>query len=258
MVIGVALVGGEAEVGEALQRAEIVRRQAVRVHTPIQHGAHRHQVDIRSRAARQLQIPALISDVGDLQQARPRQSLRHCKAVAIGVWLPIVLAVHGRWTDCLVGDIQRVDIPGQHRDTIDIGAKAARDHSRRNIESIGELAGMVVIPAPASAKNGVAFAGDVVGDTKARLPEESPRGEPSQGNRRVAFIPVKAAVLQGRATGTVLRVIEDRVSESQPVYPRLEMGGAQPEFHGQPARNFPGILNKPFVGIVGNVVDAIE
>src|SRR5450432_2679056 len=117
---------------------------------------------------------------------------------------------------------------------------------------------MVIVPAPSAAKHGLTLSGEIVCNAKPRLIEKGPGGESAQGNRRVALVPLKTAELKRRATGAELRKIKDRISEAYAVYPRLEMGGAQAEFEGQPAGDLPGILNKTFHGIVGDVVDAIE
>src|SRR6266498_3497231 len=98
---------------------------------------------------------------------------------------------------------------------------------------------MVVIASPAAAQDRLALAADIVRQPDARLIKERPRREAAERHRRVALVPQEAAVLQRRASGAVLRIIENRVSESDAVYPGLEMRGAQAEFDGQLAGDFP-------------------
>ena len=56
----------------------------------------------------------------------------------------------------------------------------------------------------------------------------------------------------------VLRRNEDRVPESLVVGPRREMRHPQTEFQRQFWSDFPGILDKALIGVVRDVVDAIE
>src|SRR5437879_8918362 len=103
---------------------------------------------------------------------------------------------------------------------------------------------MVIVPAPAAAKNRLAQSGDIERKAKTRLPEKSPAWETAQRDGWIALVPNKTAILQRCATGAVLRVVENRIAEAHAIDPRLEMGGAQSVLQRQPARNLPGILSK--------------
>ena len=70
-------------------------------------------------------------------------------------------------------------------------------------------------------------------------------------------MPLEPAILRGRQR-IVIRGVENRVTEAKTVVPRLEMGEAEAQFKRQARRNLPGILHESLVGVVGDVVDAVE
>ena len=224
----------------------------------LQHCSYRNQVDIRSGSPVIAKIVARVAHIGHFEKARPRHSPRHREAVAVRIRLPVVLAVHRRRAGCLVGDIQGIEILRQNRNAVDVGAETAAHHARGNVQPVGELAGVVVIPAPAAAKNGLAAAGEVVSHAKTRLPEERPSREPAERNIRITLVPFEPAVLERGARRAVLRVVEDRVAVAEPVHPGLEVGSAKAEFQREAAADLPGILNEALVRGVGDVVDAVE
>src|ERR1700730_12930629 len=117
---------------------------------------------------------------------------------------------------------------------------------------------MVVIPAPAAAKNRLALSGEVVGEAKTRLPEKRPGRETAQRGRWIALVPNKTAVLQRRATGAVLRIVKNRIAVAQAIDPRLDVGRAHSQLQCQSARNLPGILDKKLILLVSDVVNPVE
>ena len=58
--------------------------------------------------------------------------------------------------------------------------------------------------------------------------------------------------------GIVLRGIKDGVAVSLIIRPRREVGHAKAEFQRQFRVDLPGILNKAFIGVVRNIIDAVK
>ena len=204
-----------------------------------QHGADRNQVDVRCRRRRAVrQVAAAIADVGDFEQARPRRALRHREAVAVGVRLLVVLAVDRRRRQRCAGEVERIELACASSGTpVDwLPDRRDRLHARRHIQSVGELAGVVVVAAPTAAKHGLAGADEIVGQRQSA----AGRTKRGSGIRRSARSD-RACATRSRSSGSAcklelyLRVIEDRVTVSQAVDPRREVSHAQTEVRGSAA-----------------------
>ncbi len=241
--------------------AAIVRRQ---------HRADRNLVDVQSVEAQAAtitgvgDIPGPVTDVADLQQALPRRPLRNGEVPAVRVCLLVVSAVHRRGARGRSSEIERVQFRGQqgyraatgHRDVI---AKIVRGHTGRRVQTVGELTRMEVVPAPAASQDGLAGPKEVIGGAHARLIEQSPCGEPRQRDAGVLAVPFESAVVgRSRTVLVVGRLVEDRIAEPFAVRPGLEMSEADTIVDGQPPCRLPVILDETLVGIVRDIVDAVE
>src|ERR1035438_5284203 len=93
VVVGIGVIGSQSQIGEALQWAEVVRREAIGIHAAIlagQHGTDGNQVDVAAGPAAVWQVLTPVTHVGYLEQARPRRALRNGDTKTIGVGLLIV------------------------------------------------------------------------------------------------------------------------------------------------------------------------
>src|SRR5260370_31088619 len=86
IIVGEKVVGRQREAGEALQRTEFIRQEAVWIYSPIfrrQHGAHGNQVDIAANSAAVEDVPGLVSDICYFNQTRPWYTLGNGDAVTV-------------------------------------------------------------------------------------------------------------------------------------------------------------------------------
>src|SRR3974377_2116713 len=118
---------------------------------------------------------------------------------------------------------------------------------------------MEVVPAPASPEGGLAGPKEVVGGANSRLVEQSPGGEPTQGDTGVHLVPFESAVIRGGGTARgVGRLVEDRIAESFPINPRLEMSEADSKVECQSLGQLPVVLDEALIRVIRNVVDSVE
>ena len=104
-----------------------------------------------------------------------------------------------------------------------IVAQTDRFNSRRHVQARGELAGVVVVTAPAAAKYRLAVAEQIVSNAEARLIEQRPCRESAERYVWITSCATRIRNTESRVQLVLyLRRIENRVTVTQVVRPRSE------------------------------------